>query len=645
MKILLIEDDALICELLVETLSTQHYAVDVADDGELGVELAQSYNYDLILLDVLLPKLDGITICRQLRSKGYQQPIILLTVKDSSTDIIAGLDAGADEYVSKPCSPYELMARIRALLRRTGTPAVSPALTWGDLTLDPASTQVTYAGEELVLTPKEYSLLELFLRNPQRVFSRTIIIDHLWSMDNFPTEGAVTNLIKDLRRRLKAAGITTEFIETIYGLGYRLNSPPNPASDQDESEYEASGQAHSNQANDVTDALPGLSSDVSPDPTQKIAAVQAVLDRFRNTFTDQIATIEQAIEAQEAQQLEDDIWQQARRDAHKLAGGLGTFGWEHGSQLARQMEYLLDTSLPIAPSNVAALVRLVDRLKQEILKPPVMLASVPMPIAQLPHVLVIDDDQALTDKLSLDAPMWGVRIDIATNPAIARQMLPQISPDVILLDLTFPDATEDGLMLFKTLTEDYPDVPILAFTGRDSLADRVAVSRLGGRGFLHKPVSPAAVFEAIAQALYQPNPTHANVMVVDDSPLVLIEVGNLLRPWGMQVKPLQDPTQFWDVLITFQPHLLILDIEMPTFSGIDLCRVVRQDSRWGDLPILIITAHTEAESIRRVFAAGADDFIAKPILGPELVTRVISRVERVRSQQTRFLNRRMPPTS
>ncbi|HHP7244940.1 MAG TPA: response regulator transcription factor, partial [Elainellaceae cyanobacterium] len=221
MKILLIEDDTLIRELLVETLSNQHYAVDVADDGELGVELAQSYNYDLILLDVLLPKLDGITICRQLRSEGYQQPIILLTVKDSSSDIIAGLDAGADEYVSKPCSPYELMARIRALLRRTSTPTGSPALTWGDLTLDPASTQVTYAGKELVLTPKEYSLLELFLRNPQRVFSRTIIIDHLWSMDNFPTEGAVTNLIKDLRRKLKAAGITTEFIDTIYGLGYR----------------------------------------------------------------------------------------------------------------------------------------------------------------------------------------------------------------------------------------------------------------------------------------------------------------------------------------------------------------------------------------------------------------------------------------
>jgi DNA-binding response OmpR family regulator len=306
------------------------------------------------------------------------------------------------------------------------------------------------------------------------------------------------------------------------------------------------------------------------------------------------------------------------------------------------MEYLLDTSLPIA-SNVAALARLVDRLRQELLKPPVIFASVPMPIAQMPHVLVIDDDQALTDKLSIDAPMWGVQIEIATNPAIARQILPQISPDIILLDLTFPDATEDGLMLFKTLTEDYPDVPILAFTGRDSLADRVAVSRLGGRGFLHKPVSPAAVFEAIAQVLDQPNTTHANVMVVDDSLLVLTEVGNFLRPWGMQVKPVQDPAKFWEELTTFQPHLLILDIEMPTFNGIDLCRVVRQDSQWGDLPILIITAHTDAESIRQVFAAGADDFVAKPILGPELVTRVISRVERVRSQQARFSNRRLPP--
>ncbi len=225
MKILLVEDDELIGSALFEALVAHRYTVDVAADGQTGLELATTSNYDLILLDWLIPKLNGISLCRQLRSQGYQKPILLLTAKDSNSDVVQGLDAGADDYIVKPYDLSALMARIRALLRR-GNSLVTSVLTWGDLCLNPVSGEVTCGEQLLSLTPKEYSLLELFLRNPQRIFSRSAIMDRLWSLDGSPAESAVTVHIKELRQKLKTGGMTEEIIETVYGLGYRLKSPP-----------------------------------------------------------------------------------------------------------------------------------------------------------------------------------------------------------------------------------------------------------------------------------------------------------------------------------------------------------------------------------------------------------------------------------
>lgn len=197
-KILLVEDNELASSALSEALIAHHYTIDVAIDGQTALNLATAFEYDLILLDWLIPELDGISLCRQLRSQGCKKPILLLTAKDSYTDITTGLDAGADDYVVKPYNLSELMARIRALLRR-GNSSVTPVLSWGELCLNPVSGEVTCGEQLLSLTPKEYSLLELFLRNPQRVFSRSVIIDRLWSLDDSPNESAVTYHIKELR--------------------------------------------------------------------------------------------------------------------------------------------------------------------------------------------------------------------------------------------------------------------------------------------------------------------------------------------------------------------------------------------------------------------------------------------------------------
>ena len=221
MRILLVEDDERIAQALAETLIDRNYIVDIATDGEAGWDFVQAFAYDLILLDVMLPKLDGIGLCHRLRRASYQMPVLMLTARDTSNDKVMGLDAGADDYVVKPFDLPELAARIRALLRR-GNSSTPPILEWENLCLDPSTCHVTYAGQALHLTPKEYGLLELFLRNTSRILSRSSILEHLWSYDDPPGEETIKVHLKDLRKKLKAAGAPADLIQTIYGLGYRL---------------------------------------------------------------------------------------------------------------------------------------------------------------------------------------------------------------------------------------------------------------------------------------------------------------------------------------------------------------------------------------------------------------------------------------
>ncbi|MBP0030545.1 response regulator transcription factor [Roseofilum sp. Guam] len=222
MKILLVEDDVRIAEALAEALSDRHYTVDTAEDGELGWTFVESAPYHLILLDVMLPKLDGIQFCHRLRQKGYTIPVLMLTARDTSTDKVMGLDAGADDYVVKPFDLPELMARVRALLRRNSD-ILPPILEWGELQLDPNTCKVDYAGKQLQLTPKEYSLLELFLRSHGRCLSRSTILDQVWCFEEQPGEETVKVHLRSLRQKLKSAGAPANYIETVYGLGYRLN--------------------------------------------------------------------------------------------------------------------------------------------------------------------------------------------------------------------------------------------------------------------------------------------------------------------------------------------------------------------------------------------------------------------------------------
>jgi DNA-binding response OmpR family regulator len=223
MRILLVEDDSQLVASLSEALMVQRYIVDSAKDGESAWDKAQAIVYDLILMDVTLPKLDGVRLCQRLRDRGYFSPVLMLTARDTSLDKVIGLDAGADAYMVKPFNLQELLAQIRALLRRgqSGTP---PILKWGDLSLDPSSYEVIYERSLIRLTPKEFALLEALMRYGKKVLSRAALIEQVWAWQESPEEDTIKTYVKNLRAKLKDAGAPNDLIETVRGVGYRLKT-------------------------------------------------------------------------------------------------------------------------------------------------------------------------------------------------------------------------------------------------------------------------------------------------------------------------------------------------------------------------------------------------------------------------------------
>lgn len=607
MKILLVEDDPLTSTTLSEILLAHQYTVNTVTDGLTTLEMAETFIYDLILLDIGIPKLDGISVCKQLRSKGYQNPILLLTARDSSTDRVMGLDAGADDYVVKPFDINELMARVRALLRR-GKSVSTAVMTWENLSFDPINNEVK-SGERLIhLTSKEYCLLELFLLNPKRIFSRRAILDRLWDFAESPGEETVSTHIKCLRQKLKAAG-SADPIETVHGLGYRLRVPVSPSS------------------SNPVESKPPTSPSTSRQEITKITS--RIWENFKDKVKLQIEILEQVAPALLQRKLTAELQQQARNEAHKLAGSLGIFGLREGSQVARELEYLLES--PKIEVNQAQLISdLVVSLSLEASRETLLTPLSSEPVAYSPLILIVDDDLMLAERIRVEAIAWGLRIEMATDLPVARKMIFQNPPNIILLDLTFPSPQEDGLTLLEEISHRIPQIPVITLTGRQSLSDRVTVARLGVKRFLHKPLPAYEILKAITEVLSQSRSGKGNrVLIVDNDPELLTHISSLLEAEGLNVTTLQNSEQFWEMLLDCRPDLLILDWEISGFTGSDLCQAVRTDQRWCHLPIIFFSVHTDETSILQAFAVGASDYLSKTIAPETLITQVFRRLQAV----------------
>jgi heavy metal response regulator len=219
-RLLVVEDETKVASFIKRGLEEESYAVDVAVDGEEAVAMADAYEYDLIVLDIMLPKMDGLAVLSYIRKKSKSVPVILLTAKDMTEDKVKGLDMGADDYVTKPFAFDELLARIRALLRR-GKAEESLKLIIDDLVLDPVSHKVTRQGKEIPLTTKEYSLLEYFMRNPGRILTRTMISEHVWSIKFDTFTNVIDVYINYLRNKIDKDH-PKKLLHTVRGVGYML---------------------------------------------------------------------------------------------------------------------------------------------------------------------------------------------------------------------------------------------------------------------------------------------------------------------------------------------------------------------------------------------------------------------------------------
>jgi DNA-binding response OmpR family regulator/HPt (histidine-containing phosphotransfer) domain-containing protein len=646
MKILVVEDDQSIVELLMTLLQGQSYAVEVSHDGAAAWYLIEAFDYDLIILDIMLPELNGIKLCQNIRSAGRSVPILMLTGRDDYHDRAIGLDAGADDYVVKPFHPEELLARVRALLRRGDTnPQV--LLSWGALVLDPINCQVTWSDQLVPLTPKEYGLAELFLRYPKRVFSCSAILDHLWAHEDAPGEEAVRTHIKGLRQKLKAidrsrhaiAPHPGEMVETVYGIGYRLRVLPI------ETPIQIPLDRQKNQ-------LESMIQSIWQKSAGRIQAQVETIEEWTKEWEIDPGLIRDALIGDGSGTETSAQHQLALREAHTLAGSLGTFGSPQGSAAARRIELILKENVMPSSAELTEVKTALAILRSEVSRLSTMIPGDAMPPNRnlaLPILLIINEDPlALRSQLM---PFMNDRwqIEVAANLADAERIIKLDPPNVIIIDPDVSYWTDHSLAFLNNLAQRSPPIPVVILTSHIDALERRSLIQSRASLLLTRSaqgeLAPQQLVNAVQQAydwsdFERAESTRAEgggakILVVDDDPMILMLAQELLAPWGFEITTLVEPRQFWQVLEAVQPQLLLLDVVMPEVDGIELCRQVRTDARWSELPIVVLTsAHKDTELVNQVFSAGADDCVSKPIIGPELVTRIVNRLERTKRLQS-----------
>jgi len=503
MKLMLVEDDKSTAELLSTTLIAERYTVDIARDELTSLNWVTQQVYDMILVSTLVPELDVISICQHLRAQGYQMPIVLLLPNNRTQDIVAGLNAGADDYLTKPINLCQMLAKIRALFRRTKTTQTNSLLVCGKLTLDRFALKVTYDQQEIKLKAREYKLLELLMRNPRRVFSRNTIIDQIWTSNCYPTQGAVTNLVKDLRRQFKRAGIVEEVIETVFGLGYRLNASSDPKVEKSLQKQE-----------------------------QGSAAIAQTLNWSDTFWKEQIQVLTEVEQVLSTHQLTQEQRARIRAKGHQL--------WQLMEELRRFLKN---------PNQVQSKELMEDLLAQN--SP-----------SELSKMLAVSEQYA-------SCRQTKAQPNSKNNAIASGSELCSIDPK-------------------SHRIEDLITAP-------------------------HQAKPKTELLEATA------------VFVGDSA--TSISLSQLLKPWDITVIGITNPQELWNRFITVSPHLLVLDLDSYASDCIELYREIATYPDYQELPILVLTHQTDPAYLKQLLATGINDFINKPIVGPEVVSRVVNCLE------------------
>ena len=487
MKILLVEDDEVLIAVLAKSLTEHHYIVDVVKDGEVGWTYGSTFEYDLIILDIKLPRLDGIRLCQRFRTEGYTTPILLLSAQNTSTAKISGLDAGADDYVVKPFDEQELFARIRALLRRSSASSF-PLLVWGDLLLNPSNCEISYNSQLLTLTNKEYELLELLLHDSQHLLSADEILDRLWSSDEFPSEATVRSHIRRLRHKLVAAGAPADFIATVHGRGYYLKAPDKAPDVKIPSQIKI--------PNSDLIKLPEVNFQTNQHE-QYLEFLNQLWITTKPKSIEQLEVLFQAIAKLQSGALDPQLQAQAYQTSHKLAGTLGTFGLMIATQLALQLEELLNSQTLLKKQQLEVLEALVVALEQSIQNTDSIQSSPMDAIASrsfLDHsqlgtkVMIVDDDIDYLRSLPQLLKPWGFRVTTLADPQEFWTVLQVVSPDVLILDVNMPQI--NGFELCQSLRRDpnWQRLPVLFLSVMTDANTQNLAFNVGADDYLCKPI-------------------------------------------------------------------------------------------------------------------------------------------------------------
>ena len=372
--------------------------------------------------------------------------------------------------------------------------------------------------------------------------------------------------------------------------------------------------------------------------------LRAVYLQYQGSLAEQLSVIDDAVLAALEGHWSDGVQRQARRAAHRLAGSAGTFGFPDASAIARRVEELLERHPQPEGGEILRLSQWAVQLRSSLPlqegggdEPP---APQPVPVgrravqpgglAERGTLLLVEPDTALSDLLSLSAASRGFTVEVARTTADAHRMLEQAIPVAVVLTVSEQAETDDDSIRKFVGDLGARSIPSIVLTDSTDFGKRVELTRLGAQGFLRPPVEAEHVLDAAERLVDRLRFDDMTVLAVDDDPAVLAVVADVLGVAGISVSTLDAPFALWATLEEAPPDLLILDVDMPGVSGFDLCRVVRADARWAQLPVLFLTGSSDPHIAREVFEAGADDYVSKPVDGSELIMRIANRLERLR---------------
>ena len=507
MRILVVEDDEILRTLLMQRLNAECYAIDVAKDGLEGWDYASTYEYDLLILDLVLPKLNGIALCQKLRHAGYTVPILMLSSQDTSSAKIMGLNAGADDYMVKPFDEPELIGRIRALLRR-GTSNPLPIVICGPLSLNSSTYEVFYGEMPLTLTAKEYALLEMMMRDSQHVFSRDEILESLWSSEEFPVDATVRSHMRRLRKKLTAVGAPSDLIATSHGRGYYLKIL----------DLSTATIAPARETPNIATPNSPIEQSKSNKLTQQAQYLELLNDtwkKHRSTCLERVELIRSALDRLHSDQLTAPIQAEAYRAAHTLVGTLGTFGLHQAMQLARNLDQELHPDLYLESNQAESFRSFLNQLQQQIEQTlyienlPTMLEDRPKAIEDPMskpsqpeiRVMLVDDDPVFLETFPQHLKPYGFQVLTLNDPRQFWSVLEGNHPDVLILDIQMQQI--NGLELCQGLrsVDPWQKIPVMFLSADSNVETQHKAFSVGADDYLCKPITAQSLSDRIHNRL------------------------------------------------------------------------------------------------------------------------------------------------